>query len=530
MTSLSSFPCKNKSNMVPFACQKSTPSPRIYLCISNTCYLHYLCLLGACTRELRTLQICRYDNKQLNYHRLSGLFPLLCLPHGVFAGRKFGREKVWNAFTGVLGNPLSRQGRAHDCSGVRLRSAYQNSYIFLISKTASPRIYSGFLALLQPCVPLVEQGNDLVNGRTYFMDYEPSTPPPSPTKVTPISRLEPNGACPCTSCALLLVDQKIEADQARSSPASHSKVPSSYPPTILSHSVSRMKLEYSDDQMHNMALDRQVSSASDDEEMAVPTTKSSSSRSSGSKPLPDDLPNDKVDAHFIANGVCSRIAKTLQSTAQPSSPPPTTFSLFSLRSSRETFGDAPSRYCSSSHRNDVLGPRPTVASRHSASPSPVASSTILDVTASSLEYKQAKTKSWPGPSSKLPGPDIVSMPKTTNSKARKREFNCAQFQERKARHGDGMSSCTVCLSKSETCSFNRCSVRLQPLEEYTRGEEATDHKQAATMEEDHSHFSDFSTDDEDNERPPHIRLVNSLGRLSRRSKTRLSWGNIFSKP
>ena len=379
----------------------------------------------------------------------------------------------------------------------------------------------------RPCVPLAEQGNDLVNSRTSCTECEPNTPPPSPTKFTPISRPEPNGSCPCTSCALLLVDQKIEADQARSSP--HGKVPSSYPPTTLSHSVSRMKLEYSDDQMHNMALNCQVSSASDDEEMTVPTSKSSSSRGSGSNPLPDDLPNDKVDAHFIANGVC-RIAKTLQSTAQPSSPPPNTFSLFSLRSSRETFGDAPSRFYSSSQRNDILGPRPTVASRHSASPSPVASSAILDVTALSLEYKQAKTKSWPGPSSQLPGPDNVSMPKTTSSKARKRDINCAQFQERKARHGDGMSSCTGCLSESETCSVNRCSFRLQPLEEHTIGEEATDHKQAATMEEDHSHFSDFSTDDEDKERPPHIRLVNSLGRLSRRSKTRLSWGNIFSKP
>ena len=362
------------------------------------------------------------------------------------------------------------------------------------------------------------------------MEYEPNTPPPSPTKFTPMTRAEPNEACPCTSCALLLVDRKIEAHQARSSPAPQRKVPSSYAHTTLSDSVSRMKLEYSDDQMHNnVALSCQVSSASDDEDMTVPTSRSSSSRSSGTEPLPDKLPNDKVDPHFTVTGVC-KIARTLQSAAQPSSPPPTTFSLFSLRSSRDAFGDAPSRYYSSSQRNDVLGPRPTVASRHSASPSPVASRAILDVTALPLEYKQAKTKSWPGPSSQLPGPDIVRMPKTTNSKARKRDINCAQFQERKARHGDRMSCCTMCLSKSETCSFNRCSVRLQPLEEHTRGEEATDHKQAATMEEDHSHFSDFSTDDEDNERPPHIRLVNSLGRLSRRSKTRLSWGNIFSKP
>ena len=380
-----------------------------------------------------------------------------------------------------------------------------------------------------PCVLLVEQGDDLVKGRTYCVEYEPNTPPPSPTTFTPMTRAEPNGACPCTSCALLLVDRKIEADQARSSPTPHSKVPSSYPPTTLSDSVSRMKLEYSGDQMHNMALICQASSASDHEEMTVPTLKPSSSRSNGSNPLADDLPNDKVDAHFTATGVY-RIAKTLHSAAQPSSPPPTTFSLFSLRSSRGAFRDAPTRYNSSSQRNDVLGPRPTVASRHSASPTPVASSAILDVAALPLEYKQAKTKSWPGPSSQLPGPDVVSMPKTIISKARKCDINCVQFQERKTRFSDGMSSCRTCLSRSETCSSNRCSVRLQPLEEHTRGEEAKGQKEAATMEEDRSHFSDFSTDDEDNESPSRVRLVNSLGRLSRRSKTRLSWGNIFSKP
>ena len=380
-----------------------------------------------------------------------------------------------------------------------------------------------------PCVLLAEQGNDLMNGRTFCVEYEPNTPPPSPTKFTPLTRAGPNEACPCTSCTLLLVDRKIEAHQARSSPVPHGKPPSSYPPTTLSDSVSRMKLEYSDDQMHNMALVCQVSSASDDDEMTVPNSKFSSSRSSGTNPLADDLPNDMVDAHFTATGVF-KIARTSQSAAQPSSPPSTNFSLFNLRSSRDAFGDAPSRYYSSSQRNDALGPRPTVAGRHSASPTPVASSAILDIAALPLEYKQAKTKSWPGPSSQLPGPDIVSMPKTTSSKARKCDIACAQFKERKTRFGDGMSSRRTCISRSETCSINRCSVRLQPLEEHIRGDEATDHKQAATMEEDRSHFSDFSTDDEDKERPPHVRLVNSLGRLSRRSKTRLSWGNLFSKP
>ena len=339
---------------------------------------------------------------------------------------------------------------------------------------------------------------------------------------TPMTRAKPHETCPHTSCALLLVDRGIEAHQAKSSPAPHGKVSGSNPPTTLSDSASRMTLEYSNDQMHkNMALICQVSSAFDDEEMTVPTSNISSSKSSGTKPLSDDFPNDEVDEHFTATGVC-KIARTLHSAAQPSYPPPTALSLLNLRSSRDAFGDAPSRGYSSSQRNDVTGPRPTVDSRHSASPTPLASSAILDVAALPLEYKQAKTKSWPGPSSQIPGPDIVSMPKTTNSKARKCDITCVQFKERKMRFGDGMSSCRTCLSRSETCSFNRCSVSLQPLEEHTRGEEATDHKQAATMEEDRSHFSDFSTDDEDNERPPHIRLVNSLGRLSRRSKTRLS--------
>ena len=376
---------------------------------------------------------------------------------------------------------------------------------FVVPRNQNPCLSCSHNPRQGPCVLLAEQGNDLTKGRTYC-------------------------TCPCTSCALLLVDREIEAHQAKSSPTPHGKVSSSNPPTTLSDSVSRMTFEYSDDQMHkDMALICQVSSASDDEEMTVPTSKNSSSKTSGTKPLPDDVPNEEVDAHFTATGVC-KIARTLQSAAQPPCPPPTAFSLLNLRSSRDAFGDAQSRGYSSSPRNDVAGPRPTVASRHSASPTPLASSAILDVAGLPLEYKQAKTKSWPGPSDQIPRPDIVSMPKTTNSKARKCDITCVQFKERKMRFGDRMSSCRTCLLRSETCSFNRCSIRLQPLEEHTRGEEAADHKQAATMEEDRSHFSDFSTDDEDNERPPHTRLVNSLGRLSRRSKTRLSWGSIFSKP
>ena len=52
------------------------------------------------------------------------------------------------------------------------------------------------------------------------------------------------------------------------------------------------------------------------------------------------------------------------------------------------------------------------------------------------------------------------------------------------------------------------------------------------MEEEHSHFSDDSSDeDDDGEEVPssNVRLVNSLGRMKRRSRTRLSLGSLFSK-
>ena len=59
-----------------------------------------------------------------------------------------------------------------------------------------------------------------------------------------------------------------------------------------------------------------------------------------------------------------------------------------------------------------------------------------------------------------------------------------------------------------------------------------DEQQAVEMEEEHSHFSDYSTEEEDDSEkvPSNGRLFNSLSRLNQRSKTRLSLGNLFSKP
>ena len=124
------------------------------------------------------------------------------------------------------------------------------------------------------------------------------------------------------------------------------------------------------------------------------------------------------------------------------------------------------------------------------------------------------------------------MPKaTTWLKSRNCDFACAYYRDRKARCDGGVPSYGKCLSRSETCSSNKYTVRLHPLKEHARGREAIDEQQATAMEEEHSYFSNYSTDeDDDGEKvPSSVRLVNSLGRLNQRSKTRLSWGNLFSK-
>ena len=115
--------------------------------------------------------------------------------------------------------------------------------------------------------------------------------------------------------------------------------------------------------------------------------------------------------------------------------------------------------------------------------------------------------------------------------SRKRDFTCACCREHKARCDGGKANCGKFLSRSETCSFDRHSIGLQPLKEHERVVEAMDEQQVATMEKERSHFSDDSTDeDDDGEKvSSNMRLVKSLGRLSEKSITRFSLGNLFSK-
>lgn len=403
-----------------------------------------------------------------------------------------------------------------------------------VPRCQEPMLLCSYDPRREPCVLVVEQGNDLIERRTYYREHVPRPPPPSP-KSNPLTRPESNEPCPSISCALLLVDRKIQAHQARLSPIQHRTLPSLYCPTLLSDSVSGMKLECSDEQMLKTTLLRQVLSASDDDEMTATNSSCHSSRSSGTNTLVNDLSSDReVDSHSAAISVHyqRRIAPSPQSAIQPSSPKSLTLSLFNLRSSRDAIAGAPSRLRSPSPSNNASGPGPTITSRQISSPTPIGSSAIPEIAALPLEYKQSKAKSWPGPCSQLPGPDTVSMPKaTTRSKSRKCDFACVCCKERKGRCDGGMPSYGKCLPHSEICSLNSYSVRLQPLEEHARGDEAMDENQAATMEEERSRFSDYSTDEDDDSQkvPSNVRLVNPLGRLSQMSKPRLSWANLFSK-
>lgn len=389
----------------------------------------------------------------------------------------------------------------------------------------------------EPCVLVAEQGGNLVECRTCscYREHVPCAPPPSPIKFTPISCAEPDEACPSTSCALLLVDRKIEAHQARRSPVQFRKRPSPYSPTLLSDSVSGTKAEYSDESMHRMTPLRQLSSASDDDDMTVTSSSCPSSRSSGTNTLVDNLPSDReVDSNSAAIDIhCKHmIATSPHLAAQPSSPKPPTFNLFSLRSSRDAIANAACRFRSSPQSHDASASRPTVSDRQSSSLTSIGSSTVPDTVALPLEYKQSKTKSWPGPSSQLPRPDIACMPQaTTRSKSHISDFTSVRCGKRKARCS-GVPSCEKCLSRSEKCSINKHSISLQPLGEYARGEETTSRTPPAIFEEERSHFSDYSTDEDDDgeKTSSNVRLVNSIGRLNRRSKTRSSLSNLFSKP
>lgn len=390
----------------------------------------------------------------------------------------------------------------------------------------------------ETCVLVAEQGNDLIESCTCYREHVPRAPPPSP-EFSSLTCAGPNEACPSASCALLLVDRKIEAHQARLSEIQHRRPLGSHSPAFMNNSVSGMKLEASDEPMHRMTSLRQVSSASDDDDddddMTVTNSSCPSSRSSGTNALVNDLASDmEVDARSSAIGAYykRKIATSPQSATQPSCPKPPAFSLLNLRSSRDVIADAPSRFHPPLQSNDASLPWPVITDRQISFPKSIGSSAKPDIAALPFECKQGKTKSWPGPCSQLPGLDIASMHKATMRPISRRcDFACACCRKHKARCDGGMLSCTKCLSRSESCFFNRHSISLQPLEEHARGKEAMDEQQAATMEEERSQFSDYSTDeDDDGEKvASNFRLFNSLGRLRQKSKTRLSWGSLFSK-
>lgn len=399
-----------------------------------------------------------------------------------------------------------------------------------VPRSQVPNLSSSYYSRRGPCVLFPEQGKDSIELLTCSKECSPPAPPPSPTKFTPSDCAEQNELDPSTSCVLLLVDQKIEAYQARLSPAQHGQPPASYFPGLMNDSVFGMKLECSDGPMHKVTPLHQISSASDDDGMTVTNSSCPSSRSSGT------IPSDReVDHHATAIGIpyYRKLATSSQSAAQPSSPKSPTFSLFSLRSSRDATADASSRFRSISRSNDALGPRPMVTGRQISSPTPIGSSAIPDIASSPLERKQSKTKSWPGTPSQLPGLDSVGMPQATKrARPHKRDFVCAYCIKREARCDGGIPSCKPCLSREEACSFSKYDFDLQPSKEHARGEETTDEQQAVEIEEERSHFSDYSTDEEDDSEkvPSNGRLFNSLGRLNQKSKPRVSWGNLFSKP
>ena len=280
-----------------------------------------------------------------------------------------------------------------------------------------------------------------------------------------------------------------------------------------------------------MAFLRKVSSSFDDDDITVTTLRGHSSRSSATVTLVDDLPSDrKVDSNSTAIGSHYQrmTAECPQSEPQPWFPKSPNFCLFNQRSCREAVAVAPNRSRFPSVNDVASESRLTVTGRHISSATPVDSSAIPDIAALPLEYEEGKTKSWSGPCRQLKGPD-VSVPKAgTSSKPSRFEFSYACRRECKARCKDEMPSCAQCLAGSETCSLNKHGIDLS---EHARGEEAMDEEEAVTMEEPCSHFSDDSTDEADDgdNVPSTARLFNSLGRLNQRSKTRLSWSNLFSK-
>ena len=390
---------------------------------------------------------------------------------------------------------------------------------------------------LEPCVLLSEQGKDLMERHTSYREYLSRAPPPSPTKLTSFPCVEPNEASKYTFCALHLVDREIEAHDSRMSPILHRRAPRPYSPTRWSHDMSGQKLSCFDEPVHRMAPMRQVPLATDDDEMTVTNSSCHSLRSSGTSTLVNDLPGERdVDCYSTAVGLHTHCTTTssLKSESQLSSSKSPNFCLFNLRSCREAIADVPSGFRFPSSSNDASRQRPPITGRHISSPRPVGSSAISDIAASPPNYKHTKTKSWPGPCRSLPVADSIRVPKaTTASNSPKCDFTCACCRECTTRFNDGgMPDCSRCLPGSETCLSMKYTLNLEPLAEHARAEDVIDGEQAVTVDEERSHFSDCSTDEEDEgeKKPANARLFNSLGRFNRRSKTRMSWGNIFSKP
>ena len=387
----------------------------------------------------------------------------------------------------------------------------------------------------EPCVLLSEQGKDLMERHNSYREYLPRAPPPSPTKLTSFTCTEPNEASKYTFCALHLVDREIEVHQSRMSPILHRRAPRPYSPARWTHDMSGQKLKCVDEPMHKTAPMHQVSLApDDDDEMTVTNSRCYSLTSSGTNTLVNDHPGGReVDCY---SGVHTQRTTTslLKSRSQLSPSKSPNFCPFNLRSCQEAIADVPSTFRFPSSSSETSRPRPSITGRHISSPRPVGSSAISDIAASPPEYKHTKTKSWPGPCRSLPAADSVSIPKaTTASRQRKCDFACACYRERTTSFDDGgMPNASKCLPGSETCPSMKYSLNLEPLAEHVRAEEVIAEEQAVPVEEERSHFSDCSTDeDEDGEKMPvNARLFNSLGRLNRRSKIRVSWGNIFFKP
>lgn len=388
----------------------------------------------------------------------------------------------------------------------------------------------------EPCVLLSEQGKDLMERNTSYREYLPRAPPPSPTKFTSFTCPEPNEASKYTFCALQLVDREIEAHEPRMSPILRRRAPRSYSPTRWSHDISRRKLRCFNEPMHRMAPMRQVSLATTDDEMTVTNSSCFSLKSSGTSTLVNDLPGERdLDCYSTAVGLHTQCTTTSsqKSGSQLSSSKSPNSCLFNLRSCREIIADVPNRFRSPSSSNDASRPRPPITARHISSPRPVGSSAIPDIAASPPEYKHTKTKSWPGPCRSLPAADTIRIPKaTTASNSSKCDFDCTCYRERTTRFNDGgMPDYPRCSPGNETCPSMKYTLNLEPLAEYARAEDVIDQEQAVIVDEERSHFSDCSTDEEDegDKIPANARLFNSLGRFNRRSKTRMSWGNIFSK-